>query len=140
MPVTRLLLLSAVAAGLSGQMASAEMFDHLTTSATPSTYDGPCPIEIKLESVIEFDAGFNRQQVFYYRWENGSKVLTDVLATHSKETGNRVEATTLVQGPVGKKIAVPVRLHVTTEAGFAKTPSASDGYSSPAIVTVTCRS
>ncbi len=145
MPVTRLLLLAAVAAAFAGQTASAEIFDHLTTTATPSTYDGPCPIEIKLESVIKFEVSFNRQEQFFYRWERGNEILTDVVATYSKGRTNRVEATVLVTGPVGKTVTVPVRLHVSWGDEFAKTHSyygrsVNDHFSAPAIVTVTCRS
>src|SRR5437879_2135922 len=99
MPVTRSLLLAACAAGFAIHTARAEIFDHLSMSASPSTYDGPCPVTIKLESVIKFEVSFNRREQFVYRWEDDLETLTDDVTTYSSGRTNRVEASILVHGP-----------------------------------------
>jgi len=65
--VARLVLLVASAVVFAVRPANAETFDYLSVSADPSTYDGPCPVSIKLESVIKFDVIMNHDEKFYYR-------------------------------------------------------------------------
>jgi len=145
MPVTRSLLPAACAVVFGFHPARAEIFDHLSTSATPSRYEGPCPVTIKLESVIKFDVSFNRREQFGYRWEDDLETLTDDVTTYSNGRTNRVETSILVRGPVGKTVTIPVRLHAFWGTDFAKTHayygrSVNDHYSLPAKVTLTCRS
>jgi hypothetical protein len=145
MSVTRSLLLAACAAVIAGHAARAEIFDHLSTSASPSTYEGRCPVAIKLESVIKFEVSFNRREQYVYRWEDDVKTLTDDVTTYSTGRTNRVEGSILVRGPVGKTVTVPVRLHAFWGTGFSKTHpfygrSVNDHYSLPASITLTCRS
>ncbi len=144
MSVARLLLLPSLAAGLAGHAALAETFGHLSVSATPSTYEGPCPVSIKLESVIKFDVSFDRQEQFVYRWEGNEQPLTDDVVTYSKGRTNKVEATVQIREPVGRTMTIPIRLHTSWGTDFAKTApyygmAVNDHYSLPATVTVTCK-
>jgi hypothetical protein len=142
--VVRLLLLAALATGLAGQAARAEIFDHLSVDVTPSTYEGPCPVSIKLRSVIKFEVSFNRQEQFVYRWEAKDQPLTDDVVTSSKGRINRVETTVDLQGPAGRSVTIPIRLHASWGTDFPKTAeyygmAVNDHYSLPANVTLTCR-
>jgi len=133
-----------VAAGLAGHAAKAEIFDHISMSATPSTYDGPCPLSIKLESVIKFEISFNRQEQYVYRWEANDNPLTDDAHALSKGRSNQVEDTIEVNAPIGKTKVLPIRLHAMWGTEFAKTAlfygrAVNDHYSSPVNVTFTCR-
>jgi hypothetical protein len=149
MPVLRFMLLLAFTAGLAGHAAQAELFDHISVSATPSTYDGPCPVSIKLESVIKFEVSFNTQEKFFYRWESNDKSLTDDAVAFSKGRTNRVAETIEISGPVGKTVTMPIRFHassgsmVTGTAPSKSTPylslAVNDHYSEPINVTLTCR-
>ncbi|HEX4506602.1 MAG TPA: hypothetical protein VH722_12795 [Alphaproteobacteria bacterium] len=149
MSFTRLMLVAALTAVLAGHPAEAELFDHISISATPSTYDGPCPASIKLESVIKFEVSFNTQEKFFYRWESNDKTLTDEAVAVSKGRNNRVLETIEITGPVGKTITMPIRLHaswgsmVNSTAPSKSTPylsmSVNDHYSDPTDVTLTCR-
>ena len=149
MSFARLFLVTAFAAGLAGHAVKAELFDHISTSATPTTYDGPCPVSIKLESVIKFEVSFNTQEKFYYRWESNDRSLTDDAVAVSKGRSNRVAETIEISGPVGKTVTMPVRLHASWGSLVASTaPSKSspylsmavnDHYSEPINVTLTCR-
>jgi len=149
MSLARLFLVTAVAAGLPGYAAKAETFDHISVSATPNKYDGPCPVSIKLESVIKFEVSFNTQEKFYYRWESNNETLTDAAVAVSKGRTNRVAETIEVSAPVGKTMTMPIRLHASWGSMVAGTaPSKSspylsmavnDHYSDPTDVTFTCR-
>ena len=149
MSFTRLMLVAALSAGLAGHAAKAETFDHISVSATPDKYDGPCPVSIKLESVVKFEVSFNTQEKFYYRWESNDRSLTDEAVAVSKGRSNRVTETIEVSGPVGKTVTMPVRMHASWGSLIASTaPSKSspylsmavnDHYSDPTDVTFTCR-
>ena len=144
MSVARLLSLASAACVVACYTAQAETFDHLSVSATPSTYEGPCPVAIKLESVIKFDVSFNRQEQYVYRWEGNEQPLTDDVVTYSKGRTNKVEATVRIQEPVGRSMTIPIRLHTSWGTDFAKTApyygmAVNDHYSLPVDVTVTCR-
>ncbi len=144
MSFARLLLSAALTIGLAGQSAQAELFDHLSMEATPSTNEGPCPVTIKLQSVIKFEVSFNTQEKFVYRWEAKEKTLTEEVVALSKGRTNHVETTIDIQAPAGKKITLPIRLHVSWGTEFKKETSylslaVNDHYSEPANVTVTCR-
>ena len=149
MSCARSVLVAALSACLVGSAAKAELFDHLSTSATPSTYDGPCPVSIKLESVIKFEVSFNEQEKFSYRWESGDRTLTDDQVAFSKGRINRVAETIEISGPVGKTVTMPIRLHVSSgsmvgnPAPAKSTPylslAVNDHYSEPINVTLTCR-
>ena len=148
MSFVRLALVAAFSAGLAGH-AKAELFDHISMAATPSTYEGPCPVSIKLESVIKFEVSFNTQEKFSYRWESGDKTLTDDAVALSKGRTNRVSDTIEIAGPVGKTMTMPIRLHASwgsLTAGPAPSKSnpylsmaVNDHYSDPITVTLTCR-
>ena len=101
----RLFLVTAAAAGLAGHAAKAETFDHISVSATPNKYDGPCPVSIKLESVIKFEVSFNTQEKFYYRWESNNATLTDDAVAMSKGRSNHVAESIEVSGPVRRLCA-----------------------------------
>jgi hypothetical protein len=149
MSFARLLLVAALAAGVAGHTARAELFDHISVSATPSKYEGPCPVSIKLESVIKFEVSFNTQEKFFYRWESNDRSLTDDAVAVSKGRSNRVAETIEISGPVGKTMTMPIRLHASWGSMVASTaPSKSspylsmavnDHYSDPTDVTFTCR-
>ena len=149
MSFARLFLVTALAVGLVGHAAKAELFDHISMSVTPSTYDGPCPVSIKLESVIKFEVSFNTQERFTYRWESMDTTLTDEQVTSSKGRTNRVAETIEISGPVGKTMTMPIRLHASWGSMIAgpvpskSTPylsmAVNDHYSEPATVTLTCR-
>ena len=149
MSYSRLMLVAALSAGLAGHAARGEVFDHISMSATPSTYEGPCPVSIKLESVIKFEVSFNTQEKFYYRWESNDRSLTDDQVTFSKGRTNRVAETIEISGPVGKTVTMPIRFHASLGSMVAGTaPSKStpylslavnDHYSEPINVTLTCR-
>ena len=144
MIVARPLLLTLLAVSLAGHTAKAEIFDHLSVSAVPSDYDGPCPVSIKLESVIKFEVSFNTQEKFVYRWESGDETLTDNVFTVSKGRSNHVETTISLSGPVGRTFTTPIRLHAAWGTDFSKTTAYSgkavnDHYSLPTNVSVTCR-
>src|ERR1700761_8314744 len=102
MSYSRLMLVAALSAGLAGHAARGEVFDHISMSATPSTYEGPCPVSIKLESVVKFEVRFNTQEKFYYRWESKDRSLTDDAIAVSKGRSNRVTDTIEISGPAGK--------------------------------------
>ena len=145
----RLFLVTAVAAGLACHAAKAELFDHISTTATPSKYDGPCPVSIKLESVIKFEVSFNTQEKFTYRWESNDTTLTDDQVALSKGRTNRVAETIEMSGPVGRTVIMPIRLHASSgsmvngTAPSKSTPylslAVNDHYSEPATVSLTCR-
>jgi hypothetical protein len=144
MSVARLLLPAALTIGLACHSAKAELIDHLSVEATPSTYEGPCPVTIKLQSIIKFEVSFNTQEKFVYRWEAKDKTLTEEVVALSKGRTNHVETTIDIQAPVGRKITLPIRLHVSWGTEFNKeTPylslAVNDHYSEPTNVTVTCR-
>ena len=149
MPVARSLLLAVCLAGFAGHAARAEIFDHLSTSATPNKYDGPCPVSIKLESVIKFEVSFNAQEKFTYRWESNDRTLTDDAVAVSKGRTNRVSETIEISGPIGKTVTMPVRLHASWGSMLTGTaPSKSspylsmavnDHYSDPTNLIFTCR-
>lgn len=149
MSFARLFLVTAFAAGLAGHAARAELFDHISVSATPNTYDGPCPVSIKLETVIKFEVSFNTQEKFTYRWESNDRSLTDDAVGFSKGRTNRVSETIEVSGPVGKTVTMPIRFHassgsmVTGPAPSKSNPylslAVNDHYSDPIAVTLTCR-
>jgi len=149
MSFARLVLVAAFAAGLAGHTAKAELFDHISVSATPSKYDGPCPVSIKLESVIKFEVSFNTQEKFFYRWESNGRTLTDDEVALSKGRINRVTETIDVSGPVGKTVTMPIRLHaswgslLTSSAPSKSSPylsmAVNDHYSDPTDLTFTCR-
>ena len=129
---------------MSALSAKAETFDYLSASAVPSTYDGPCPVTIKLESLVRFDIDYNRQEKYSYRWEGGDEALTEFVTTFSKGRNNRVEGTAEISAPTGKTMTIPIRLHTVWSLTFGKTDSnhgksVNDHYSSPFNVTVTCR-
>jgi len=148
MSFARLMLVTAVALGL-GHAANAELFDHISTIATPSTYDGPCPVSIKLESVVKFEVSFNTQEKFNYRWESGDRTLTDDAVAVSKGRTNRLTETIELSAPVGKTLVMPIRLHASwgsLTTGPAPTKSnpylsmaVNDHYSDPINVSLTCR-
>jgi hypothetical protein len=140
----RIWLAIALATSLIVPAAIAETFDHLSVDATPSTYEGPCPVSIKLHSVIKFDVSFNNQEKFVYRWEANGEPLTDDVVTSSKGRSNHVETTVQLQGLVGKSMTVPIRLHASWGTDFSKVEpysgmAVNNHYSLPANVTVTCR-
>lgn len=144
MSLARLLLPLAVVGCFAGTTAKAEIFDHLSVSATPSTYEGHCPASIKLESVIKFDVSLNRQEQYVYRWESDDETLTDDFSGVSKGRTNRVETTILISKPAGTTATIPIRLHAMWGTEFGKTDaylgkSVNDHYSLPVVVTVTCR-
>lgn len=149
MSFARLFLMTGFAAGLAGHAANAELFDHISVSATPSTYDGPCPVSIKLESVIKFEISFNTQDKYTYRWESNDRSLTDDAVALSKGRTNRVAETIEISGPVGKTVTMPIRLHaswgsmISGTAPSKSTPylslAVNDHYSEPVNVTLTCR-
>ena len=144
MIATRLLLLAAFAAGVASQSAKAETIDHISVTATPATYEGPCPVSIKLESLIRFDVIYNREEKYLYRWESNDEALTEYVTTFSKGRNNHVEGSAELQGPAGKSVTIPIRLHTIWGATFGKMDawhgkSVNDHYSVPFNVTLTCR-
>lgn len=149
MPALRLMIPLVLVTGLAGDAAKAELFDHISISATPSTYDGPCPVSIKLESVVKFEVSFNTQEKFTYRWESNDRSLTDDAVALSKGRTNRVTETIEISGPVGKTVTMPIRFHASSGSMIAApAPSKSspylslavnDHYSDPVNVTLTCR-
>ena len=135
MAVDRLFLLGVLAAtGLAGRAATAEIIDHVSTSAMPSSYDGPCPVSIKLEGVVSFEFFLDTHEQYVYRWESGDRILTDDVVTLSRGRRNHVETELEIQQPVGKTVTMPIRLHA-----FIITRPVGDHFSLPVQVKVTCR-
>lgn len=144
MSIARLLLLTVLMASFAGLAARAETFDRLSTTAEPSSYDGHCPVLIKLEGVIKFDVSLNTQEKYVYRWESDREILTDYVTTFSKGRNNHVDGIIQVQEPVGTTVTMPIRLHAAWGTDFGKTHpyygmSVNDHYSTPVMITVTCR-
>ncbi len=132
-------------AWLTAHAALADHIERLTTTAAPDTYDGKCPVLVKLQGNVIFTGVQNVGEIFAYRWESANGPLTDDAKAPVLGRQNRVDATLQFAPPVGETLNVGIRLHAMLdsfhpEPGRHRSSVQLDNYySQPVNVAVTCR-
>ncbi len=143
----RLILPAVLAAAcFTVQAAMADRIERVTTTAAPATYDGKCPVLVKLQGVVIFSlGGQDNSSKFSYHWESGADAITEDTTGASFGRQNRVEATVQIDEPVGQPVTIPIRLRAGI-ASYHPAPGKvrnmvqlDDFYSEPVNVVVTCR-